>query len=405
MTTKMRPIRDTIPLAEARQIIDGHVAGIQRVERVPVAEAHDRVLAQDIVSTMDVPPFARAAMDGYAVRAEDTFGASRAEPVVLRCVEQIFTGHIATHALQAGQCAEIATGAPMPVGADAVVIVEESDAEGTDVRIFTPVYPKQHVGRQGADIREGQAVLHSGDVLTPSKVGVLAALGITDVSVYARPRVAILSTGNEIIAPGQPLAPGQIYDINRFTIAALVERHGSVAVPYRTASDTIEDLTRAIDECLQDDVLVFSGGSSVGERDLVLDVLGARGEVLFHGIAVKPGKPMAFGRIDGRLFFGMPGYPTSCLTNTYALLVPALRQIARLPAWAPRTVAMPLGARVVSTTGRHQFYTVRIEDGLAMPAFKSSGDITSMSRADGYIEIATHTDIVEKGEMVEVKLF
>jgi molybdenum cofactor synthesis domain-containing protein len=401
----MRPIRDTIPLAEARQIIDAHVAPIERLERVPLPDAHGRVLAEDVTSEIDVPPFARAAMDGYAVRAEDTFGASRAEPLVLRCVEQIYTAQIARHTLQRGECAEIATGAPMPPGADAVVIVEETDAAGTDVRVFTPVYPKQNVGRQGADIQQGQSVLARGERLTPSKVGVLAALGLTEVAVFARPRVAILSTGNEIVAPGQPLAPGQIYDINRFTIAALAATHGGTPVAYRTAADTIDDLSRALDECLDNDVLVFSGGSSVGERDLILDVLAARGDVLFHGIAVKPGKPMAFGRVDGRLFFGMPGYPTSCLTNTYALLVPALRRIARLPAWSPRTKTLPLGTRIVSVPGRHQFYTVRIEHDIVMPAFKSSGDITSMSRADGYIEIAAHTDIVERGELVEVRLF
>jgi molybdopterin molybdotransferase len=405
MTTRMRPIKDTIPLAEARQIIHASITALDRLERVPLEQAHGRVLAHEIVSPVDVPPFARAAMDGYAVRAEDTFGTSRSEPVVLRCIERIFTGQIAAHALSAGDCAEIATGAPMPAGADAVVMVEESDADPQGVRIFTPVYPRQNVARQGADIQQGQTVLRAGDLLTPAKIGVLAALGQTQVAVVARPRVAILSTGNEIVAPGQPLAPGQIYDVNRFTMAALVERHGGIAVAYRTASDTIDDLSRAIGECLQDDVLVFSGGSSVGERDLILDALAARGEVLFHGIAVKPGKPMAFGRVGGRPFFGMPGYPTSCLTNSYALLVPALRRIAALPPWSPRVVSVPLAARIISTTGRHQFYTVRIEDGLAVPAFKSSGDITSMSRADGYVEIAEHTDIVEKGQMVEVKLF
>jgi molybdopterin molybdotransferase len=364
MTTRMRPIRDTIPLAEARRIIDVNIRRIDRTERVAIADAHDRVLARDVVSSMDVPPFARAAMDGYAVRADDTFAASRAEPITLRCVERIFTGQMATQTLQSGDCAEIATGAPMPPGADAVVMVEESDTDGDAVRVFTPVYPKQNVGRQGADIQQGQTILRSGDFLTPAKLGVLAALGNTDVEVVVRPRVAILSTGNEIVAPGQPLAPGQIYDVNRYTVAALVERHGCVAVPYRTAADTLDDLSRAIDECLLDDVLVFSGGSSVGERDLILDALAARGEVLFHGIAVKPGKPMAFGRIAGRPFFGLPGYPTSCLTNSYVLLAPALRQMAALPTWSPRLVTMPLGSRIVSTTGRHQFYTVRIEDGL-----------------------------------------
>ncbi len=154
-----------------------------------------------------------------------------------------------------------------------------------------------------------------------------------------------------------------------------------------------------------DDLVVFSGGSSVGERDLILDVIGGMGEVLFHGIAVKPGKPTAFGRIDRRPVFGMPGYPTSCLSNAYMLLVPMLRRIARLPEYQPHIVRLPLSRRVVSTTGRHQFYTVRIEDGAAVPAFKASGDITSMSQADGYIEIPAQTDIVEAGELVDVKLF
>jgi molybdopterin molybdotransferase len=152
-------------------------------------------------------------------------------------------------------------------------------------------------------------------------------------------------------------------------------------------------------------MLVFSGGSSVGERDLILDVIGRKGEIVFHGIAVKPGKPTVFGTINGKPMFGMPGYPTSCLSNAYMLLVPALRAMARLKPRHQATASLPLGQRIVSTTGRHQFYTVRIVDGQAMPAFKASGDITSMSQADGYIEIPAQTDIVEKGEVVEVKLF
>ena len=156
---------------------------------------------------------------------------------------------------------------------------------------------------------------------------------------FAKPRVAILSTGNEIVEPGQPLAPGQIYDINRFTLAAVVDEHGGVPVPYRIAADTIEDLSRSVDECLEQDILVFSGGSSVGERDLILDVITAKGEMLFHGIAVKPGKPTAFGRINGKLVFGMPGYPSSCLSNAHILLAPALRRMAHLPDQIIRSIS------------------------------------------------------------------
>jgi molybdenum cofactor synthesis domain-containing protein len=402
----MRPFGKTITLGEARAIIDGAVQPIDRTEVVGLQQANGRVLAQDVVSSADVPPFSRAAMDGYAVRAEDTSGATRSSPRTLRRIETIFTGQVPQQQVGAGQCAEIATGAPMPGGADAVVMVEETDIdEAGTVSVYAEATPRQNIGRQGADIQMGQHVLGPGTVLNASRLGALAALGITSIAVYAKPRVAILSTGNEIVDGGQPLAPGQIYDINRITVSAVVSDNGGIPVPCRTAADTIADLSRAVDECLEQDVMVFSGGSSVGERDLVLDVVTSRGEMLFHGIAVKPGKPTSFGRIQRTLVFGMPGYPTSCLSNAYILLAPALRRLARLPSQTVRSIALPLAARVVSAPGRHQFYPVRVEKGSAVPAFKASGDITSMSRADGYIEIASDVDVVEAGTLVEVKLF
>jgi molybdenum cofactor synthesis domain-containing protein len=404
MSQTMRPIKDTIPLEEARQLIDDAMKPLARTETVSLEHANGRVLALDVTSDRDVPPFSRAGMDGYAVIAADTFGASRYEPKTLRVVETIYTGQVPTERVGAGAASEIATGAPMPDGADAVVMVEETERAGNEVRIFTPVYPRQNVGKQGADIVQGQTVLRRGDVLNPSRIGAIAALGLGEIDVFARPTIAILSTGNEIIAPGVPLQPGQIYDINRYTLSTIIAEHGGVPVAHQTAQDTLVDLEAAIDRCLHEDVMVFSGGSSVGERDLILDVIGRRGEILFHGIAVKPGKPTVFGVINGKAVFGMPGYPTSCLSNAYMLLVPALRRMAHLPPYQMRTITVPLAHRVVSTTGRHQFYTVRVIDGIAHPAFKASGDITSMSQADGYIEIPAQTDIVEKGEMVEVKL-
>jgi molybdopterin molybdotransferase len=403
--TKMRPFKGTISLDEARTIIDRAIVPVTRVERVSLEHASGRVLAETVTSSADVPPFARAAMDGYAVRAQDTATASRATPRTLQRIETVFTGQMPAETVGAGQCIEIATGAPMPAGADAVVIVEETDSDADSVRVFTSVNPGQNIGRQGADIKKGQDVLQPGTLLNASRVGSLAALGLTDVAVFEKPRVAILSTGNEIVEPGQPLAPGQIYDINRFTLAAVINENGGEAIPYRIAADTIEDLSRSVDDCLEQDVLVFSGGSSVGERDLILDVVTAKGEMLFHGIAVKPGKPTAFGRINGKLVFGMPGYPSSCLSNAHILLAPALRRIARLPDQIVRSLTLPLASRVSSVPGRHQFYTVRIENGTAVPAFKASGDITSMSKADGYIEIAAAVEVVEANELVEVKLF
>ncbi|MFP6572472.1 MAG: gephyrin-like molybdotransferase Glp [Vicinamibacterales bacterium] len=393
---------------EALRIVTETAHPLTRTHYVPLEKSSGLVLATDIIAAQDVPPFDRAAMDGYAVLANDTFSASRQTPKSLRCIETVHTGNIPTKQVGTGECAEIATGAPMPEGADAVVMVEETErANNGTVDIFKPVHPKQHIGRRGADIAITQKVLGPGDLLTPSRLGAIAALGIPNVEVYDRPRVALLSTGNEIVEPGKPLEPGHIYDINRFTLGSIVGIHGGVSTAYPVATDSLKSLGEAVDTILKNktDILVFSGGSSVGEKDLTLDILQEKGKVLFHGISVKPGKPTVFGRIGSTPVFGMPGYPTSCLSNAYMLLVPLLRIMAHLPPYQTRTVTVPTAQRLVSTTGRHQFYTVRVVDGAAVGAFKASGDITSMSEADGYIEIPAQTDLIEKGEPVEVKLF
>ena len=407
----MRPLRHTISLAEAQRLTVAEAEPIERIEHVPLADANGRVLAQAIVAAADVPPFSRAAMDGFAVRSADTAGATPAAPRELRCIDSIFTGQAPARPVATGECAQIATGAPIPEGADAVVMVEDTDkADGSsadgNVLVMNAVSPRQNIGRQGSDISAGEQLLTPGIDLSPSRLGVCAAAGYAHIHVYARPVVAIVSTGGEIVEPGQPLGPAQIYDINRFTLSAIVEAHGGEPKVLRSAADLLHELTALLVEAAgRADIIVFSGGSSVGDRDLVLDALRENGEVLFHGIAVKPGKPTALGRVNGRPVLGMPGNPTSCLSNAYLLLVPMLRRMARLPEYRPRTVNLPLSARITSSAGRHQFYTVRIEGRAAVPAFKSSGDITSMSRADGYIELDAQTDLLEAGTPVEVKLF
>jgi molybdenum cofactor synthesis domain-containing protein len=430
MPSAMRPFQSTISIDEARRLIDEAVRPIERVERVSLLEARGRVLATPVIAASDVPPFSRAAMDGYAVVAADLERASAAAPVALECLERVFTGQVPTRVVVRGTCAEVATGAPMPDGADAVVMVEETtraDDEsphghanegapgdsGTprgvpaerSVRFLAAARAGQNIGRRGQDIQAGQVAVSPGAELNASRIGALAALGLTAVDVYEHPRVAILATGNEIVSPGAALQPGQLYDINSFTLSTVVAEQGCIPLIVRTAADTIEDLTAAIESAPPHDVLVTSGGTSVGTRDLVMDVLRERGTVIFHGIAVKPGKPTAFGRLGRALVFGMPGYPTSCLSNAYILLAPALRRLARVADRARPSLRLPLAARVVSTTGRHQFYTVRVANGTAVPAFKASGDITSMSQADGYIEIDADTEVVEAGTLVDVKFF
>jgi molybdopterin molybdotransferase len=404
----MRPFTSTISFDEAQQRLRSAVVPIERTERIALDKAAGRVAADDIVSTLDVPPFARSAMDGYALVAADAAAASVDSPVRLGIVERIFTGQMPRTVIVRGTCAEIATGAPLPDGADAVVMVEQTTLDGdSHVRIQAPAAAGQNIGRRAADISTGAIVLHRGDVLNPGRIGAVAAIGSGDVDVYARPRVAILSTGNEVVEPGASLSPGQIFDVNRFTLTAIVEAHGGVADARRPVDDTVEALGAALDACAGADVIVFSGGSSVGERDLIVDLIASRGEMIFHGIAVKPGKPTAFARLHagGTPFFGMPGNPTSCLSNAYVLLVPFLRAVARLPPVPGRTLRVPLGRRIVSQAGRLQFYTVKLEKGVAMPAFKGSGEITSLSQADGYIQIPADQSVVEEGEAVEVTLF
>jgi molybdopterin molybdotransferase len=403
---RMRPFGDVISLETARAMLDATGAPIENIETIMLSEANGRVLAADVVSQNDVPPFSRAGMDGYAVRARDTQGASRSTPRTLTKVGTLYTGEVSPIPVRDGECIEISTGAPIPDGADAVVMVEETDSDGGHVvQIFAEAQPQQNVGRRGADIQTGQVVVAAGEVVNSSRIGALAAVGSVWVDVYDRPRVAILSTGNEVVDPGRELKPGQIYDINRFTLSAIVSDNGGIPIVYPPAPDTLDALLTSIDDLVDYDIVVFSGGSSVGERDLIRDAIAKKGKLLFHGVAVKPGKPTGLGIVSGKPVFAMPGYPTSCLSNAHMLLVPMLRRIARLPAKVNKTVTLPLAARVASAAGRHQFYTVRIEGGAAVPAFKASGDITSMSRADGYIEIPANVDAVEAGTSVEVTLF
>ncbi|HKY20592.1 MAG TPA: gephyrin-like molybdotransferase Glp [Vicinamibacterales bacterium] len=403
--TSMRPFGEVISLDAARAILDSTGSPVDRIETIFLEKANGRVLARDVVAGGDVPPFTRAGMDGYAVRAADTRGATRQAPRTLKPIGVLFTGQVSTAVVGEGECLEISTGAPMPEGADAVVMVEETEADSGAVRIFSEVPPQHHVGRRGADIQSGQVVVSAGETINSSRIGALAAIGTRAIEVYERPRVAIVSTGNEIIEPGRTLEPGQIYDINRFTLAAVVSENGGLPVPYPPVRDTLDALTSTLEECLTNDVVVFSGGSSVGERDLLRDAIAAKGRLLFHGIAIKPGKPTGLGVVNSKPVFAMPGYPTSCLSNAHVLLAPMLRRLARLAPQIRKIVTLPMSQRVMSTAGRYQFYTVRIENESAVPAFKASGDITSMSRAHGYIEIPADVGVVEAGTPVDVILF
>lgn len=402
----MRPdlFRHTIPFDDALRRVLEAATPVERVVTLSLAEATARIAARDVTSAIDVPPFDRAAMDGYALRSTDVAGAAPDAPIQLICVDQVFTGHVSPHTLVAGQCAEIGTGAPLPAGADAVVMVERTSREGAVVSVREATRAGQNVGPRGGDIATGQRAVRAGDVISPARAGALAAIGHTTVEVFDRPRVAVLSTGSEVTPPGARLPPGHIYNVNGVTLAAVISQHGGEAVGLDHVEDAIDPLVQTLEHAAQYDAIVTSGGTSVGGRDLLLDAVQRCGTINFHGIAVKPGKPTLFAHIGRTPIFGMPGNPTSCLSNANILLVPFLRKLARLPPWQPVLRQLPLARTVKALVDRHQVYTVRIVEGVVEPAFKSSGDITSMALADGYIEVPAGTKGFEAGEIVTVAL-
>jgi molybdopterin molybdotransferase len=401
----MRPLKELIPFEDALRIATDLVRPIRRMETLSLLEASRRVAANDVRAAIDVPPVDRAAMDGYAVVARDTVRATRSRPVILRRIEVLRANSRPRRRLTKGNCSEVATGSTLPPGADAVVRVEDTDQEGERVEVFAAARPGGHVAARGSDIRRGSIVVRTGEWLTPARIGALAAVGRDRVRTFARPRVSILTTGDEVVPPGRALRPGQVYDINSNTIASVVRENGGEPLPMGRVPDRIGPLLAALRKALANDLVVCSGGSSAGEKDIVVDALRSMGEVLFHGIAVKPGKPTALGRVRGKPVLGMPGFPTSCLSNCYVLLAPMLRRMARLPPDPGTIVEVPLAVPLLRTPGRMEFHTVRIEEGRAVPAFKESSAITSMAHADGYIEIPAEVERLEQGQTVRVVLF
>lgn len=402
--SEMSPFKLLISREEALKILLDSAKPIERAEVISIEEALNRVLAETILSDRDVPPFDRAAMDGYAVKAGDTYGASAMDPKILQLVGVLHAGESSETGIKRGECIRIATGCPIPPGADAVVMAEYAEEEEGRVFIYRAVHPGANIAERGEDIEKGEAILKDGDILTPAKIGVLAALGRGRVKVYERPRVAVIPTGTEVCEIGLKLKEGQVYDVNSYTLSSILQENGALVSRFPIIPDSYEELSSAVRRFLDHDLMVFSGGSSVGERDLLTKVIEESGELLFHGVQIKPGKPTLFGLVHGKPILGMPGYPTSCLSNAYIFLAPVVRKIARLPPKRQVTVKAKMARRIVSASGREQFLPVKLMDGKAYPVFKQSGDITSMAEADGYIILPVNLDVIEEGEEVTVTL-
>lgn len=384
-------------------------------ESVPLAAALHRVLAADVVAEVDVPAFDRSNVDGYAVRASDTFGALEEKPHGLALNDEVLApGVVPAHTVRAGVATPIATGGMLPRGADAVVMVEHTELapspDGVRVEVRRAVTPGENVSYAGTDIARGETVLRAGQFLTSREIGVLAALGRAAVEVHRRPRVAIFSTGNEIVAPGDALRPGAVYDSNAAIIGAAVEELGGAPVHLGVIPDDEQALGRALAEGLKCDVVVFSGGTSKGEGDLSYRVVGRLGDpgIVAHGVALKPGKPICLAVTDGKPVVILPGFPTSAIFTFHEFLAPVIRAYAGLPRERREAVAATLPMRVNSERGRTEYLLVGLVHtaaGLAAyPMGKGSGSVTTFSGADGFITIDQHAEILDAGSIVEVQL-
>jgi putative molybdopterin biosynthesis protein len=391
-------------------------------ERVPLASALDRVLAEDVVSPVDVPSFDRSNVDGYAVVAEDTYGASEESARRLRLgSEEIHTGIVPRSTVRRGEALAIATGGMMPRGADAVVMVEHAEQHRGELRVARAVTAGSGVSFAGTDITAGETVLRRGHVLTSRDTGVLAAVGVTAVEAWTRPVVAILSTGDEIIAPGEPMAPSKVYDSNAQVLADAVLEAGGIPLRLGIVADDERALrARLADALAQADLVLLSGGTSKGAGDVsyrVVQELRNPG-IVAHGVALKPGKPICLAVTDRRAVVVLPGFPTSAIFTFHEFVAPVVRQLAGRRARQRTVVQARLAVKVNSEIGRTEYLLVGLVGGdpdvgrdraaapalTAYPMGQGSGSVTTFSHADGFATIGRHDEIVEAGTVVDVQL-
>ena len=378
-------------------------------EEVKLEDSLNRVLAMDVIAPIDIPPFDRAAVDGYAVRARDTVGASELSPVRLEVVGTSRIGAKSRKSIRARQAVKIATGAPLPNGADAVVPIEKCRRENGHVSILEPVPKWKNVSRKGEDFRKGETVLRAGKRITPADVGVLASCGYCKVKVSKRPTVFVVPTGSELLRPGERFRGAKIYDSNSYSVSASILESGGIPVLSKPAEDERESIRRAIKRGLRYDMVLLLGGSSVGERDLVPSVVADEGELLFHGVALRPGSPTSFGVVRDKPVFSLPGFPAGCLVAFELLVRPAIHYMLGLEE-SRMSIKARLARRIASTLGRIDVVRVKLEKRngtwIAHPLrITGSSLLSSMSRADGFILVPEDIERLEEGMEVEVVLY
>lgn len=399
---------------EAKQVISEQLQPTASgEEETRLLEAYNRVLKENIVSTLDIPPFHRSTVDGYAVKAQDTFGAEENQPVKLRLCGVVNVGEPPKIKVAKGEAAEIVTGAPFPEGADAAVMVEDTDREDTVLQVYRAVTQGENVMKRGTDIKKGETVLKAGRVLGASEIGVLAALGLTTVKVFKVPVVAVLSTGAEVTEPGKTLPAGKIYDINAYSLSTAVQGSGGKPVYLGVVPDDKAELRKALQDALASaDMVLTSGGVSVGPKDLTPQIVDSLGEpgVIVCGIAVKPGKPTTVALVGRKPVFALPGHPASALLLFHLLVHPVLQVMSGRTVAEVQTVKVLAAARMFSAKGRRTFVMVKLKRDefnrfVAEPVETgASGAITTLAKADGFVEIPENQQFIDSGEEVTVSL-
>ncbi len=403
----------TISVDEFKNIINSIEKLTKDEEFISLEEAFNRVTSKDITSPINVPHFRKSRMDGYAVIAEDTFGAEEDNLIELELIEIIQAGDVPQKELHKGQCSYVATGAAIPKNSDGIVMVEFSDKKDSKISISTAITPGTHIIEIGHDVKKGDIIVKKGRLIDLSTIGILASCGIKKVSVYKKPIVSLISTGNELVSHDiKELEIGKIYDINSIVLKKAIENTGVEVIFQGIIKDQYNDLKAAINTALEkSEIVILSGGTSKGEGDLGPKVLEEYNdiEILVHGVKIKPGKPIIFAKFKKKILFILPGYPTSALSCFYVFIDNFLRKISGFPLRNKSSRIMETGERIYSTIGRHEFKAVKIqkENGIdkIFPIKTGSEAISTMFYADGYIEIDELESIIERGGKREVFFF
>jgi putative molybdopterin biosynthesis protein len=386
---------------------------VEESEKIPLNESLNRTSSGDVKSPVDIPSFPRSSRDGYALVSTETFGAEEDEPVLLRNVGEVYIGTKPDITIRRGECAKISTGAMVPKGADSVVMIEYTEEDHGQVKVHRPTSPGENITKVGTDVKAGEVVLRQGKRITVFDSGVLASVGFSEIDVYRKPRVAVISTGNELVPLGRQLETGKIYDVNSVTIKEAITESGGIPIEFGTFPDEYAAILGIVESALSSsDIVLVSGGTSKGPGDLMPEVIQRIGKPTFfiHGIAMKPGKPTILSSVKGKLLLTLPGYPTSALIVYYTLVDPCIRKMAHEPPYEFQKVKAFTATKFYSEIGRREFRPCRISSSdegrlYVTPMPTGSEAITTLAKADGFIIIEENSEVVGENQEVELYVF